>query len=170
MGEKEIFETSTHEDLESSGNSSAIDPAAEKKLVRKYDIRVVPLLFLLYVLAYLDRINIGNAKIEGMPKELKMKGNDYNVALLVFFIPYIILEVPSNLILKNIDPPKWLSGMMFICGMVQSIMRFWIQTHYSCQVYSPCAWALSRPSSSLLLCGFFLACLSLDTIPDAYIS
>ena len=80
MGEKEIFETSTREDLESSGSSfSTIDPVAEKKLVRKCDIRVVPILFLLYVLAYLDRINIGNAKIEGMPKELKMKGNDYNV-------------------------------------------------------------------------------------------
>ena len=125
MGEKENFETSTHEDLESSGSSfSTIDPAAEKKLVRKCDIRVVPLLFLLYCLAYLDRINIGNAKIEGMPHELKMKGNDYNVALLVFFIPYILLEVPSNLILKNLDPPKWLSGMMFICGMIQSIMSF----------------------------------------------
>ena len=119
MGEKEILETSTHEDLESSRSSlSAIDLAAEKKLVRKCDIRVVPILFLLYVFAYLDRINIGNAKIEGMPHELKMKGNDYNVALLVFFIPYILLEVPSNLILKNLDPPKWLSGMMFICGMV----------------------------------------------------
>ena len=133
MGEKEILETSTHEDLESRGSSfSAIDSAAEKKLLRKCDIRVVPLLFLLYVFAYLDRINIGNAKIEGMPHELKMKGNDYNVALLVFFIPYILLEVPSNLILKNFDPPKLLSGMMLICGMVQSIMSFWIQTHYSC--------------------------------------
>ena len=125
MGEKEILEASIHENLESRGSSfSAIDSAAEKKLVRKCDIRVVPLLFLLYVFAYLDRINIGNAKIEGMPHELKMKGNDYNVVLLVFFIPYILLEVPSNLILKNLDPPKWLSGMMFICGMIQSIMSF----------------------------------------------
>lgn len=125
MGEKEIIETSTREDLESSGSSfSTIDPVAEKKLVRKCDIRVVPILFLLYVLAYLDRINIGNAKIEGMPQELKMKGNDYNVALLVFFIPYILLEVPSNLILKNLDPPKWLSGMMFICGILAMCMGF----------------------------------------------
>lgn len=125
MAEKEVLGASIHEDLESRGSSfSIIDPIAERRLVRKCDIRVVPLLFLLYVLAYLDRINIGNAKIEGMPKQLKMKGNDYNVALLVFFVPYILLEVPSNLILKNLDPPKWLSGMMFICGMVPCTIGF----------------------------------------------
>ncbi|CAD0095469.1 unnamed protein product [Aureobasidium mustum] len=72
-----------------------IDPIAEKKLLRKVDLRILPPLTVLFLLAFLDRTNIGNAKIQGMTDELKMGGHDYNIALFVFFIPYILLEVPS---------------------------------------------------------------------------
>ncbi|KAJ4290918.1 hypothetical protein N0V90_010114 [Kalmusia sp. IMI 367209] len=65
-----------------------INPVAEKKLLRKCDIRVLPPLFMLFLLAFLDRTNIGNAKIQGMTKDLNMVGADYNIALFVFFIPY----------------------------------------------------------------------------------
>jgi len=47
----------------------------------------------MYTFAFLDRINIGNAKIQGLMKDLRMDGHAYNVALLIFFIPYIMLEV-----------------------------------------------------------------------------
>lgn len=67
--------------------------AAEKHLVAKCDLRVAPVLFFLYMLSFLDRINIGNAKIQGLQKELKLTGTQYNVALLIFFLPYILLEV-----------------------------------------------------------------------------
>jgi MFS family permease len=77
-------------------------------------------------------INIGNAKIQGLvaPKEkggLNMLGNDYNIALFIFFIPYILLEVPCNILLKKLRPSVWLSSIMFgwavitICqGVTQS--------------------------------------------------
>jgi len=75
------------EDLESSTFQEDIDPVAAKKLLWKVDIHVVPPLAVLFLLAFLDRVNIGNAKIQGMTKELHMEGQDYSIALFIFFIP-----------------------------------------------------------------------------------
>ncbi|WEW55773.1 hypothetical protein PRK78_001206 [Emydomyces testavorans] len=103
------------------------DPAAEKALLLKCDIHVVPILFLLFLLSFIDRINIGNARLQGLEKDLKMKNHDYNIALFIFFIPYVLLEIPSNLILKKVAPSTWLSsiiggwGIVTVCqGVTQS--------------------------------------------------
>lgn len=69
-----------------------IDPEALKKLTWKCDLYVIPPLFVLFLLAFLDRTNIGNAKIQGLEKGLNMSGDQYNMALYIFFIPYILLE------------------------------------------------------------------------------
>lgn len=97
-----------------------LDRTAEKKLVRKCDFHVLPTISLLYSLAFLDRINIGNARLQGLEKDLKMKGHDYNVALLVFFIPYILLEVPSNILIRKVAPSTWLSSIMVAWGECSS--------------------------------------------------
>ena len=94
-----------------------IDRAAEKRVVRKCDLYVIPVLSLLYSLAFIDRINIGNARLQGLEKDLKMEGQDYNVALFVFFIPYILFEVPSNLLIRKIAPSIWLSSIMILWGI-----------------------------------------------------
>ncbi|MDI1490592.1 MAG: hypothetical protein OHK93_001796 [Ramalina farinacea] len=94
------------------------DRAAEKRLLRKLDLRVVPIIAFLYTLAFLDRINIGNARIQGLEKDLHMKGQDFNIALMIFFIPYILFEVPSNLIVRKIAPSTWLSTIMVLWGIV----------------------------------------------------
>ena len=94
-----------------------LDRAAEKRLVHKCDLYVIPVLSLLYSLAFVDRINIGNARLQGLEKDLKMKGQDYNVALFIFFIPYILFEVPSNFIIRKIAPSTWLSSIMVLWGM-----------------------------------------------------
>lgn len=66
--------------LDNAGIEAAgIDPVAEKKLLRKIDIRLIPILWLLFLCAFIDRINIGNARIQGMEKDLDMKGSDYNM-------------------------------------------------------------------------------------------
>ncbi|OQO01552.1 hypothetical protein B0A48_12588 [Cryoendolithus antarcticus] len=94
-----------------------IDPVAEKKLLRKIDLRLVPVLWFLYMLAFLDRTNIGNAKIQGMTEDLHMTGDDYNIALFSFFITYILFEVPSNIIIKRVRPSLYLSGIMVCWGI-----------------------------------------------------
>ncbi|KAI1337038.1 putative MFS transporter [Xylariaceae sp. FL0016] len=83
-----------------------------KKLIHKVDIRLVPMLAMLYLLSQLDRANIGNAKIEGLVDDLGLVGNQYNIALSLFFIPYILLEVPSNILLKKFDRPSTYIGIL----------------------------------------------------------
>lgn len=89
----------------------------EKQLLWKIDYHLIPILFALYMFAFLDRVNIGNARIQGLTTDLKMSGAMYNVASEILFVPYILLEVPSNLIIKRIRPSYWLSGLMFFWGV-----------------------------------------------------
>ncbi|KAL8728678.1 MAG: hypothetical protein Q9166_005242 [cf. Caloplaca sp. 2 TL-2023] len=106
-----------------SPSGSLQDPwvaKAEERVLRKCDIHVLPILFTLYMLSYLDRINIGNARIENLESDLGMSGNDYNIAVQVFFIPYILLEVPSNIALRHVAPSTWLSVIMFFWGTCTS--------------------------------------------------
>ncbi|KAJ0416089.1 major facilitator superfamily domain-containing protein [Aspergillus carlsbadensis] len=94
------------------------DDSLDAKVLRKCDIHVVPILTVLFLFAFLDRINIGNARLLGLEEELNMQGHQYNIALFVFFIPYILFEVPSNMLLKKIRPSTWLSGIMAAWGIV----------------------------------------------------
>ncbi|CAL8580635.1 hypothetical protein XPA_006357 [Xanthoria parietina] len=105
-----------------------IDGAAEKRLVLKVDLAVLPILFLLFLVSFVDRSNLANARIEGLEKSLHIppKSNGYNVALFCFTIPYVLLEVPANMLLKRIRPNWWLSGLMFswgICTMGQGFSQ-----------------------------------------------
>lgn len=96
-------------------SKTPIDPALEKKLLRKLDFRVIPILWFLFLVSFFDRSNIGNAKIAGMTQALKMKGNDYNVAVTVFTVAYVVFGVPANLLVKKFGP-KILAIFMFCWG------------------------------------------------------
>ncbi|KAG5652486.1 hypothetical protein H0H81_004842 [Sphagnurus paluster] len=76
----------------------------EKALVKKIDRRIVPTIWVLYTLSYLDRANIGNAKIGGMERDLHLSSTQYSVVLLLFFVSYVIFEVPSNMLLTRVRP------------------------------------------------------------------
>ncbi|KAG5801316.1 hypothetical protein H9Q74_011608 [Fusarium xylarioides] len=75
-----------------------------------------------HLLAHIDRGNIGNAKIEGMDKDLGLVGNQYNIASTIFFVPYIIFEVPSNIVLKKVRASIWLSFLIICWGIVMTCM------------------------------------------------
>lgn len=100
-----------------SSGAGTVDPIVEKKLLRKIDLHLLPPLFVLFLMAFLDRTNIGNAKIQGLTVDLNMEKTDYNIALFVFFIPYIIFEVPCNIILKKMAPSTWLALIMVLWGI-----------------------------------------------------
>lgn len=77
----------------SAAEGLPIDPVAEKKLMRKLDLVIYPIFFVIYMMSFLDRINIGNAKIQGMVEELELTGNRYNVALFVSLtMPFDTIE------------------------------------------------------------------------------
>lgn len=77
----------------SSNELSDANPGLQKRVLRKCDLRVVPPCMIMFAVSFLDRVNIGNAKIQGLTEDLKMKGTDFNVVSLMIFIPFILLEV-----------------------------------------------------------------------------
>lgn len=94
-----------------------IDPAAEKKLLRKLDFTLLPLFWLIYCANFIDRTAIGNARIAGLEKDLGMEGFDFNIALTAFYLSYIVVEVPSNLVLKRIGS-IWIAYLVIAFGAV----------------------------------------------------
>ncbi|KAE8447827.1 hypothetical protein EG329_010056 [Mollisiaceae sp. DMI_Dod_QoI] len=105
-----------------SRENSQIDVAAEAKFVAKMDYRVVPILFLLYMMSYLDRSNIGNAKIAGMSKDLHLSanGNDYSWLLTIFYIAYIVSE-PLIFMWRIFPSHIWVAVMVFGWGLFASL-------------------------------------------------
>ncbi|KAI9323602.1 major facilitator superfamily domain-containing protein [Dichotomocladium elegans] len=83
-----------------------------KRLRWRLDLRIVPFCGLLYLCSFLDRSNIGNAKIAGITTDLNITDNEFNVALSIFFVGYIIFEIPANLMLKKIGPNLWIPLVM----------------------------------------------------------
>ncbi|KAF9894345.1 hypothetical protein FE257_007848 [Aspergillus nanangensis] len=79
------------------------------RILRKVDYRLLPLMTLLYTFAYLDRSNIGNARVAGMEADLNLTSEQYNIVLMVFFITYSLFESPSNSMLKVVKISTWLS-------------------------------------------------------------
>jgi hypothetical protein len=80
----------------------------EKSFLRRLDLKLLPPLSFLYLLSFLDRSNVGNARVEGLTTDLHMTGNEYLTGLTTFFIGYVLLEVPAQMILKLWTPRMWL--------------------------------------------------------------
>ncbi|KAI1303787.1 MFS transporter [Xylaria venustula] len=80
------------------------DPEAERRLRNKLDYMIVPTVSILYLFCFIDRANIGNARLAGFEKDLGLEGYDFNTVLSIFYVSYIIFEIPSNLACKWIGP------------------------------------------------------------------
>ncbi|GES78705.1 MFS general substrate transporter [Rhizophagus clarus] len=96
----------------------------EKKLLRKIDFRIMPLLTLLYLLSFLDRVNVGNAKLAHIEHDLGLVGNQFNWCLSIFFFGYTLFEIPSNYMLIWSNPSYWISSIMLLWGIVMTLMAF----------------------------------------------
>ncbi|WQF86566.1 Putative major facilitator superfamily, MFS transporter superfamily [Colletotrichum destructivum] len=94
----------------------------EKKLVKKIDLFLMPTIWLMYLLSYMDRTNIGNAKIAGMADDLSLSSSQYSIVLIVFFIGYVLFEPPSNMILVRTRPSLYLPFIMAIWGVLTCVM------------------------------------------------
>lgn len=111
------------------GPSSSIefdeDPVNARKLLLKCDLRLVPILGTLYLVSFFDRSNIANARLFGLEAGLNMPSNGFNTCLWIFYLPFVIVEIPSNLIMSmnKIKPNVWLGGMMFILGQFSRLQN-----------------------------------------------
>ncbi|RMZ68515.1 vitamin H transporter [Pyrenophora seminiperda CCB06] len=90
--------------------------AAERRLLRKLDLRILPVLWLLYLVNFIDRANIGNAKIQGMEKELHLINQRFNISVWVFNLGYLVAGIPLQILFKKYGP-KSLCVMMFCWGI-----------------------------------------------------
>ncbi|KAJ7646966.1 major facilitator superfamily domain-containing protein [Roridomyces roridus] len=99
-----------------------INDAAHRRILRKLDIHLLPFVSLLYLLSFLDRANIGNAKVAGMAKDADLTGLRYNTIAAVFFLPYAFAEVPSNIALKLVRPSRWIPSIMLAWGLIMTLM------------------------------------------------
>ncbi|OAX36211.1 MFS general substrate transporter [Rhizopogon vinicolor AM-OR11-026] len=118
---------------------SAAEKARLEQIVwRKLDRWVLPIATIFYLLSFLDRSNIANARVAGMQTSLKMSNYQYSIALTMTYVPYIAAEFPSNLLLKYVGPRWMLPTMVTIWGLVAT-MQGVVKTY-----------------SGLLACRFFL--------------
>lgn len=104
-----------------------ISPEAERAIVSKIAWRLLPLLFLCYIIAYIDRINVGFAKLqlqEVLGVEPAVFGQVYGLGAGLFFIGYFLFEVPSNLILHRVGARVWIARIMVVWGLVSMGMMF----------------------------------------------
>ncbi|TID23444.1 putative mfs transporter protein [Venturia nashicola] len=114
LGNQKAFSDSSNEVLHEGIN--------EKSLLRKLDLKLLPPLSLLYLLSFLDRSNVANARIEGLVADLHITGNQYLTALTLYFIGYVIFEVPCNIVLKRWTPQLWLPTLTLTWGVVSTLM------------------------------------------------
>ncbi|KAI6380458.1 hypothetical protein MCOR25_001649 [Pyricularia grisea] len=95
-----------------------IDKQSERALVWKLDLRLLPVLSIMYLFNSLDKSNLGNAKTNGLEKSLGLEGNQYNILLSVFFIPYVLTAPFLGIAGKKFGPSRVLPIMMFCFGTV----------------------------------------------------
>lgn len=99
-------------------NSPGLDRALAA--VRRH---LLPLLFLLYLVAYLDRVNLSFAAA-GISRDLGLSSAGYGFAAGIFFLGYVLLEIPSNLTLERVGARRWISRILLSWGLVAGLMAF----------------------------------------------
>lgn len=106
-----------------SSNVNDLHDNADKSFLKKLDWHLLPYLSFLYLLSYLDRANISNVH-DPLLEDLDLSESQYSMAVSVFYIGYIICEIPANLILKRTNPAYWLGSLVVAWGICSTCMLF----------------------------------------------
>ncbi|KAL8648712.1 MAG: hypothetical protein Q9226_005887 [Calogaya cf. arnoldii] len=135
------FQALGHGDLHpdpDAGLSEEERAKIDRRLLWKLDLRLIPWLCLLYLISFLDRTNIGNARLVGLEEDLGITGGQYNAALSLFFVSYSLAEPLTNVLLKRLRPSIFLPAIMLLWGICMTTMglvhnfqglmaaRFWL--------------------------------------------
>ena len=102
---------------------------AESLVYRKVARRLIPSLFLLYLVAFIDRVNVGFAKLQ-MSGDLGLSDEVYGVGAGIFFLGYFLFEVPSNLILHRVGAKRWIARILLLWGLI-SMSMVWVDSAFS---------------------------------------
>ncbi|KAM0755164.1 putative high-affinity nicotinic acid transporter [Meredithblackwellia eburnea MCA 4105] len=104
------------------------DPAVHDRLVRRLDYRILPMLFIFYLLNSLDKNNAGNVRIYTFLADTNMTPKQFNLALSWFFFTYAGFEAPSNMILRKVGARRWLSFLV-VCWGIVTFGTAWCRSH-----------------------------------------
>ncbi|KAK0229419.1 major facilitator superfamily domain-containing protein [Armillaria nabsnona] len=102
----------------SHSHSVQLDAVAARRVWLKLDLFLLPVMGMFYFLSALDRGNIGNARIAGLQHDLQMMDKQYSIVLTVTYVPYILIELPLNLLLRVIGPNYLLPTLMTMWGII----------------------------------------------------
>jgi MFS family permease len=133
-----------------AGEAVPWDPQAEKALVRKIDLRIFPVMIILFILNFIDRNNFANARLNGLEADLGLTDVQYQTCISILLVGYVSMQVPSNLILNAITRPSW-----YLCGCVAT----W-------GVISACTGAVHNAVGAIM-CRFFLGCVEASFFPGS---
>ena len=122
-----------------------MESAELRAVIRKVSVRLLPFLFLLYVVNYLDRVNVGFAALQ-MKSALRFSDSVYGFGAGIFFVGYLLFQVPSNLAVVKFGARRWLGVIIFCWGVISSCTMF---------VHSPFSFYALRFSLGAAEAGFF---------------
>ncbi|KAI1475865.1 MFS transporter [Daldinia eschscholtzii] len=125
-----------------------MDPK-ERALVRKLDYCIMPTICVMYFLNYVDRNAIAQARLNHFESDLGMSGNEFNTAVSILFVGYVLMQVPSNMLITRIKPGLYMSGWMFVWAVVST------------------STAAVKSYSGLVACRFFLGIAEAPFYPGA---
>ncbi|KAK6382981.1 hypothetical protein LTS17_003651 [Exophiala oligosperma] len=122
MGEDDQVEVASQGGpLDEESFNFHFDPEVDRKAVYKLDLLLQPILFGTFILLLLDRANVGNARVAGLQKDLRLTDHQFQISLMVTFIPYILIELPSAMVLRLIGPRWMLPGLCICWGIVTTL-------------------------------------------------
>lgn len=105
-----------------AGAQAKTDPA-EILLVRKQDLRIMPVLWFMYFLNYVDRGALSQAKLNSLESDLDMQDVDFNTAVSILVVGYVLMQIPSNMLLTRVRPSLYLASCMFLWSIISSMLR-----------------------------------------------
>ncbi|KAJ5557123.1 hypothetical protein N7494_001038 [Penicillium frequentans] len=106
---------------EINSTSKAEEARLERVLTRKIDLHILPFVVLIYLFSFLDRVNIGNARLYGLEEDLGLVGDQYQIAVSILFVTYCFFEVPSNLVIKKLKPSRYIATIAVLWGIIATL-------------------------------------------------
>ncbi|KAL2673601.1 hypothetical protein Neosp_012043 [[Neocosmospora] mangrovei] len=134
------------EERDYTGTAKKTDPE-EIRLVRKLDLWIMPCLCLMYFLNYVDRNAIAQARLNNLEEDLNMTGTEFNTTVSILFVGYVLMQVPSNMLITKVRPGIYMSAWMLIWAVVSEVASR-IALLY-------CAQILATGFSGLIAAGIF---------------
>ncbi|KAF7591659.1 hypothetical protein BBP40_001235 [Aspergillus hancockii] len=132
IDQKDIPSDNTNNDRKTSVEESSfqdvenivLDPKKEAKLLLKLDFAFVPIIMVTYLSCFLDRTNIGNVKVAGMPEAIGASESQFSTAVSIFYVTYVLLESPWAVLMKKLTPRNILTGLCIVWSLATIFTGF----------------------------------------------